>query len=174
MLGGRTGALVYPGRMVGTAFGVAAAALVLGGVAMTVVAVLALRGRLPRNRVAGVRTVNTMRDEETFAVGNQVGAPLTLAAGAVAVLGGVAVSAGRTVPVDVVLLVLTVLGALGLTVAGGVLGDRAASRVPMPQLGGGCGGECAGCSLVDGCTGGATPGETEATDQHDAPAPRAN
>jgi hypothetical protein len=159
--------------MVGTAFGVAATASVLGGVAMTVVAVLALRRRLPRNRVAGVRTVNTMRDEETFAVGNQVGAPLTLAAGGVAVLGGVAVFAGRTVAVDVVLLVLTVLGALGLTVAGGVLGDRAASRVPMPRLGG-CGGVCAGCSLVDGCSGGANPGETETTAQHDSPARRAN
>jgi hypothetical protein len=159
--------------MVGTAFGVAAAALVLGGVAMTVVAVLAWRRRLPRNRVAGVRTVNTMRDEETFAVGNQVGAPLTLAAGAVAVLGGVAVFAGRTVAVDVVLLVLTVLGALGLTVAGGVLGDRAASRVPMPRLDGGCSGVCAGCSLVDGCTGGAAPGGA-GTEQRDAPAPRAS
>jgi len=46
--------------------------------------------------------------------------------------------------------VLAGLGALALTVAGGVLGDGAAGRVPVPSFEG-CTGTRAGCSLVDGC-----------------------
>jgi hypothetical protein len=127
--------------------------LVLGGLGLAVVGVLGWRQRLPRNRWAGVRTVNTLRDEETFAVGNQVGAPLSMAAAAVAVLGGVASLAQHAsgAPVRVTLVVLAGLGALALTVAGGVLGDRAARRVPVPSFEG-CTGTCAGCSLVDGCS----------------------
>jgi hypothetical protein len=117
------------------AFNTVAALLCAGGLALIVVGVLGWRRRLPRNRFAGVRTVNTLRDEQTFAVGNQVGAPLSIAAGAIAVT----------------LIVLATLGTLGLTVAGGVLGDRAASRMPLPESG--CSGTCAGCSLVAGCTG---------------------
>ena len=91
-----------------------------------------------------------------FAVANQVGAPLSASAGAVAVLGGVATvirtmaapDVGVAGPVTV--LVLAALGTAGLTVAGGVLGDRAARAVPMPVSG--CAGVCAGCSLVEGCS----------------------
>jgi len=127
--------------------------LVLGGLGLAVVGVLGWRRRLPRNRWAGVRTVHTLRDEETFAVGNQVGAPLTMAAAAVAVLGGVAALAQHTsgAPARVTLVVLAGVGALALTVAGGVLGDRVARRVPVPSFEG-CTGTCAGCSLVDGCS----------------------
>ena len=132
----------------------------IGGLALAVVGVLCWRRRLPRNRFAGVRTVNTLRDEEAFAVGNQVGAPLSLAAGAVAVLGGLAALAapvhGGGLAVRMTLVVLTAAGAVVLTVTGGVLGDRAARRVPVPTLGG-CSGVCAGCSLVDGRGGAPTP-----------------
>jgi hypothetical protein len=120
-----------------------------------VVGILGWRRRLPRNRFAGVRTVNTLRDDETFAVGNQIGAPLSMAAGAVAVLGGLAVLATPSTAVRLTLLVLAALGGLGLTAVGGVLGDRAAKLVPVPTLGG-CSGVCAGCSLVDGCGSGAS------------------
>lgn len=124
--------------------------LVLGGLALAVVGILGWRRRLPRNRFAGVRTVNTLRDDETFAVGNQIGAPLSMAAGAVAVLGGLAVLATPSTAVRLTLIVLAALGGLVLTAVGGVLGDRAAKLVPVPTLGG-CSGVCAGCSLVDGC-----------------------
>lgn len=145
--------------MLGTAFQVVAALLVLGGLALLVVGVLGWRRRLPRNRWAGVRTVNTLRDDETFAVGNQVGAPLTLGGGGIAVLGGLVALTAPATSVAGTLVVLTGLGALGLTIAGGVLGDRAAQRVPMPTLGG-CAGVCTGCDLVEGCIGGETGTET--------------
>jgi hypothetical protein len=129
---------------------VIAGLLVLGGLALAVVGILGWRRRLPRNRFAGVRTVNTLRDDETFAVGNQIGAPLSMAAGAVSVLGGLAVLATPSTAVRLTLIVLAAVGALVLTAVGGLLGDRAAKLVPVPTLGG-CSGVCAGCSLVDGC-----------------------
>jgi SdpI/YfhL protein family len=142
----------------GQALEVIAGLLVIGGLALAVVGVLGWRRRLPRNRFAGVRTVNTLRDDETFAVGNQIGAPLSMAAGAVAALGGLAVLATPSGAVRLTLIVLAALGALVLTMVGGVLGDRAAKLVPAPTLGG-CSGVCTGCSLVDGCgPGAAGPG----------------
>ncbi|WP_245645393.1 SdpI family protein [Pseudonocardia acaciae] len=134
----------------GTAFEVVAGVLVLGGVGLAVVGVLGVRRRLPRNRFAGVRTVNTLRDDETFAVGNQVAAPLTIASGAVAAVGGVAGLAAPSGAVAVTLLVLAGLGAVVLTVAGGVLGDRAAKRVPLPRFTG-CGGACGCCTAAAAC-----------------------
>lgn len=136
--------------MVGSASQIAAAVVAAGGLALVSVGVLGARRRLPRNRFAGIRTVNTLRDDETFAVGNQVGAPLSIGAGAVAVLGGLVTFATHSAAEAITLLVLTVLGTLGLMIAGGVLGDRAAKQVPMPTLGG-CSGVCTGCSLVEGC-----------------------
>ena len=149
--------------MVGTAFRVVAGVLVLGGVAVTVVGVLGWRRMLPRNRLAGVRTVNTLRDDDTFAVGNQVAAPLTIASGAVAVLGGVAVLAARSPAAAVTLGVVAVLGTIVLTVAGGVLGDRAAKRVPVPAFAG-CGGACACCAAASGAV---KPAECAAADESD-------
>jgi SdpI/YfhL protein family len=134
----------------GQALEVIAGLLVIGGLALAVVGILGWRRLLPRNRFAGVRTVNTLRDDETFTVGNQIGAPLSMAAGAVAVLGGLAVLATPSTAVRLTLIVLAALGGLVLTAVGGVLGDRAAKLVPVPTLGG-CSGVCAGCSLVDGC-----------------------
>jgi hypothetical protein len=139
---------------------VIAGLLVLGGLALAVVGILGWRRRLPRNRFAGVRTVNTLRDDETFAVGNLIGAPLSMAAGAVAVLGGLAVLATPSTAVRLTLIVLAALGALVLTAVGGVLGDRAAKLVPVPTLGG-CSGVCAGCSLVDGCGSGDSVGSAD-------------
>ena len=129
---------------------VGAVVLAVAGIAMAVVGGLGLRVRLPRNRFAGVRTVNTLRDEHTFAVGNQAAAPLTIAAGVVALLGAVAVWGAPSRPLAITLLALATLGTLALTVAGGVLGDRVAKRIP-PATVGGCSGVCAGCDLVAGC-----------------------
>ncbi len=127
------------------------AALAAAGLALLLVGVLGWRRRLPRNRFAGVRTLATLRDDETFAVGNQVGAPLSIAAGGVAVLGGVALLAVPSVTAGWVVLALALVTVVVFTVAGGVLGDRAAARVPMPTLAG-CSGVCTGCSLVEGCS----------------------
>jgi uncharacterized membrane protein len=145
--------------MLGTGYLVVAALLAVGGLAMAVVGLLGLRRRLPRNRFAGVRTVNTLRDDETFAVGNQVGGPLSIAAGLVALVAGAAVFAAHGTGMALTLIVLGVVGALVLTVTGGVLGDRAARRVPasLAEAGGGCTGVCAGCDLVAGCGGAPTP-----------------
>jgi hypothetical protein len=162
----------------GQALEVIAGLLVLGGLALAVVGMLGWRRRLPRNRFAGVRTVNTLRDDETFAVGNQIGAPLSMAAGAVAVLGGLAVLATPSTAVRLTLIVPAALGALVLTLVGGVLGDRAAKLVPVPTLGG-CSGVCTGCSLVDGCGSGGAGGSGEsdapsaANASHAVNAPRA-
>jgi hypothetical protein len=131
------------------AYEVGATLLAAGGVALAGVGLLGLRQRLPRNRFAGVRTVNTLRDDHTFTVGNQVAAPLTIAAGAVALLGAVAGYAAPTRGQALTLMALAALGALAFTVAGGVLGDRVAKRIPPPTIGG-CSGVCAGCTPIDG------------------------
>lgn len=154
--------------MVGTAFRVVAGVMVVGGAALLVVGVLGWRRMLPRNRFAGVRTVNTLRDDETFAVGNQVAAPLSIASGAVAVLGGVAVLAAQSPAATVTLVVLAGLGAIALTVAGGVLGDRAARRVPVPAFAG-CGGACACCAVASGATGPAECAASDTPDQRPEP-----
>lgn len=127
--------------------------LVVAGFALVVVGVLGWRRRLPRNRFAGVRTPATLRDDETFAVGNQVGAPLAIAAGAVSLLGGLAAFGAPAATTGWVLVGVSGVGAVALVLAGGVLGDRAASRVAAPALGG-CGGVCTGCTVVEGCTAG--------------------
>ncbi|MDQ2710382.1 MAG: SdpI family protein [Actinomycetota bacterium] len=120
---------------------------------MVVVGVLGWRRLLPRNRVVGVRTAATLRDDETFAVGNQVGAPLGIAAGVVAALGGTAAIGAPSVAAAWVLAGVSGIGVVGFALLGGVLGDRAASRVPLPSPGG-CTGVCTGCTMVEGCTAG--------------------
>jgi hypothetical protein len=119
-----------------------------------VVGALGWRRQLPRNRFAGVRTAATLRDDETFAVGNQVGAPPTIAAGAVAVVAGAAAALAPSPLAGWVLAGLGFVGMLGLALVGGVLGDRAARLVEPDSPPGGCAGVCTGCSLVEGCGGG--------------------
>ena len=104
---------------------VAGIVLTVSGAAVALSGVLALTGRLTRNRWAGVRTSATMRNDQAFAVGNRAAGPAVLAGGIVAVVCGVIalvwpgnaeaawVLAGAAVMVV-------------LVVAGGVRGDRAA------------------------------------------------
>jgi hypothetical protein len=131
---------------------IAGVLLALTGAALAVVGVLGLRRRLPRNRIAGIRTPATLRDDEAFAVGNRVGGPLVLVAGAITVLGSASALGAPTATTGWVLVALAAVGCLGLTLTGGVLGDRAAALVPAPEPTG-CSGVCAGCSLVAGCGG---------------------
>lgn len=128
---------------------VALVPLVVGLVVATV-GVLGLRERLPRNRFGGVRTPATLRDDETFRVGNKVaGLPIAVG-GAIGVAGG-AVALAMTGAAAVVVAVLALLGTVAIAAAGGVLGHRAAEAVPAPEpeLPAGCRGcQCGGCDIA--------------------------
>jgi uncharacterized membrane protein len=117
---------------------------------MTVVGTLGFLERLPRNRFGGVRTPATLRDDETFRVGNKVaGLPIAVAGG-VGILGG-AVALSMTGAAAVVVTSLSLVGTLAIAAAGGVLGHRAAEAVPVPEpeLPAGCKGcQCGGCGLT--------------------------
>jgi hypothetical protein len=126
------------------AFTVLAALLMVAGLALLVVGALGLLRRLPRNRFAGVRTANTLRDAEAFAVANHVAALPTLAAGGIALVGGAAGLSAPGPPLAVTLVAMASIGTVVLTVAGGLLGDRAAGQLPSARFAG-CGGSCACC-----------------------------
>lgn len=140
------------------------ALLVLVGAALVTVAVLGARGRLPRNRWAGVRTPATLASDAAFALANRVAAAPLGAAGGVAVAGGLVTLAGGSA--TVVVLALTAVGTVALAGFGGLVGHRAADRhgsmelAPAPA---GCAGVCAGCDLVAGCRGRVEEGATSPT-----------
>ena len=47
---------------------------------------------------------------------------------------------------------ISLVGTLGFTVIGGLVGNRAAELTPAPApFAASCGGTCAGCNLVEGC-----------------------
>lgn len=127
--------------------------LLLAALALAGVALAAMTDRLPRNRWVGVRTDATLRDDETFALGNRVASP-TMLAGAVALgfgaIGGVLTGG----VIGWALFVAAMVVALGLNAVGGSLGTRAAAAVPEPaaEADDGCGtGSCAACSLRGVC-----------------------
>ena len=154
-----SGGLTIGGAGIGlTVVGVMMAA---AGLALVVVGVLGRRRRLPRNRFAGVRTAATLRDDETFAVGNEVSAPLTLTAGAVAVVAGAAAALAPSPLAGWVLAGLGFVGMLVFALVGGVIGDRASTLAAPLETLVGCTGSCIGCSLVAGC-GTADAGTAEA------------
>ncbi len=95
---------------------VVAAVVLIVGIAVLVTGVTGLRARLPRNRFIGVRTPATMRDDEAFALGNQVAAPGTTASGAVLALTG----ASTPLLGSALVLVIGLVGGVGLLLAGGL------------------------------------------------------
>jgi hypothetical protein len=106
-----------------------------------------------------------LRDDETFAVGNQVSAPLTVTAGGVAMVGGAAALVAPSALAGWLLVTLGAAAMLVLALVGGVLGDRAARLVAPTDSLGGCTGVCTGCSLVEGCgAGGDTQPAAERSD----------
>ena len=130
-------------------------ALVVG-----VVAVAGLTGRLGRNRWAGVRTADTLRDDETFALANKVAAPSILGAAALLVAapgllqcrsgaGGVAALTLPTVA-GVIAIVVTIVAALATAGAGGSIAARVAAAT-KPDETEGCGTSCGACSLRGAC-----------------------
>lgn len=118
--------------------------LIASGAALLIVGLLGWRGRLPRNRFAGVRTPATLRSEAAFALANRVAAPPVLAAGAVCVVAG-ALALGTGGGMLTMIVAVGGAGAFGLVIAGGLLGHRAATALPTQTTG------CQGCS----CNGGA-------------------
>jgi hypothetical protein len=126
--------------------------LVLAGLALVVVAVLGARATLRRNRWVGVRTPATMASETQFVAGNRAAAVPVGAAGVVALVGGAVLLAGTGAALDWVVLAVTLLGVVGLSLVGGLVGERAAALTPAPTpFTATCGGACAGCDLVAGC-----------------------
>lgn len=123
----------------------------LVGLVVATVGALGFRERLPRNRFGGVRTPATLRDDETFRVGNKVaGLPIAVG-GLVGVLGGGLALAMTGAAAVVVTSVLALLGTVVIAGAGGVLGHRAAEAVPepAPELPEGCKGcQCGGCGVA--------------------------
>jgi uncharacterized membrane protein len=120
--------------------------LLIAAAALLTVGLLGWRRRLPRNRFAGIRTPATLRSDAAFSAANRVAAPSVVAAGAVCAAGGaLALSAGG--PALAVIVAVAGTGAVGLLLAGGLLGHRVASAVPPPT------GGCAGCACGGGgCT----------------------
>lgn len=122
--------------------------LAIAGLAVGTVGVLGLRGALPRNRWAGVRTAATMRDDTAFTLGNKVaGAPL-LAAGAAAFAAGALGAVMPTMASRVTVAAVGLLGMLVLTLVGGALGHRAAAALPAPDDSCGSASGCAGCTAL--------------------------
>ena len=106
---------------------VGAVVVILAGALVAVGGALGWLGKLPRNRLAGVRTSSTMRSEHAFVVGNRAAGPAVTLGGVVAVVAGVA---GLFLPESaaVGVVVVGVLLMAGLAIAGGIVGSRAASR----------------------------------------------
>ncbi|MFL6123277.1 SdpI family protein [Actinophytocola sp.] len=120
------------------------------GLVVAVVGLLGFLERLPRNRFGGVRTPATLRDDETFRVGNKVAGLPVAVGGWVGVVGG-GVALLMTGAATVVVAAVALVGTLAIAAAGGVLGHRAAEAVPAPEpeLPAGCKGcQCGGCDIA--------------------------
>lgn len=119
-------------------------ALVVGAVAAA-----SLTGKLPRNRWAGVRTAESMRDDATFTMANKVAAPTSAAAALLLLVGGAAglMLSGAFAVVAVIACVVAAFVTAGV---GGSIGARAAASAPVEETGD-CGHSCISCSLKDAC-----------------------
>lgn len=118
-------------------------ALAVGGIA-----VAGLTGRLPRNRWAGVRTADALRDDATFTLANKVAAPSQLGAAGLLVLGAVGALALDTVP-GLIAVAVAVVAAFVTAGVGGSIGARVAAAAPAGTEG--CGTSCGACSLRGAC-----------------------
>lgn len=129
---------------------VLALVLVVVGVVIGLIGLLGWFERLPPNRFAGVRTAATLRSERAFRVANKVaGLPMAVAGGVAVGCGALGLAAGP------VFSFIGLAGLAGITIAGGVLGNRAAEAVAAePGLPAGCQGcQCGGCDLAKAARG---------------------
>jgi SdpI/YfhL protein family len=142
----------YPWRVPVTVRLVVGSLLVLAGLALVVVAVLGARSALRRNRWVGVRTAATLASQTQFVAANRAAAAPVGAAGVVAAVGGSFLLVSGTSVLNWVVLTITLLGVVGMTIIGGLVGDRAAALTHAPNpFSASCAGTCAGCDLVGGC-----------------------
>ncbi|WP_016933086.1 SdpI family protein [Rhodococcus sp. R1101] len=119
-------------------------ALVVGAVG-----VAALTGKLPRNRWAGVRTPESLRDDAAFALANKVAAPSMLGSAVLLAVGAVASLTLPTVA-GIIAVAVTVVAALITAGAGGSVAARVAAAT-KPEETAGCGTSCGACSLRGAC-----------------------
>jgi hypothetical protein len=117
--------------------------LVAFGGALGVVGALGWRERLAPSGRLGVRTPAALRSPEAFRLANRVAGVPVLAAGMVALLGGVAAFATDSA----VIAAIGLVGAVLIARAGGIAGDRAAVILPAKEaVPAGCAGcACGGC-----------------------------
>ncbi|RJQ83362.1 SdpI family protein [Pseudonocardiaceae bacterium YIM PH 21723] len=131
-------------------------AAILFGMAIGYAGWRGLRRTLPRNRFFGVRTEQTLRNENAFAVANQVAGLPNLVAGVVMLLVGVLSLFVGSSSVALTVLLVGIVAAGLVAVAGGVQGAKAAALVPdEPEPArGGCAGGCCGslCGKAEGVT----------------------
>jgi hypothetical protein len=108
----------------------------VGGAVILWVGWLASRDRLARNGWAGIRTMTTMRDDETWYAAHRAGAGWLLASGCVALAAGLLVLLWR--PDDEVAVAVVLIGGAGCgacAVVAGIAGQRAARRVLADRTG---------------------------------------
>ncbi len=115
---------------------VAAAGWALG-LLWLVIGVVAVLGRLPRNRRFGVRSDETMRSDEAFTLANRVAAPGMIAAAVILLLGGL-LAVGVDGSWSVLFAVAGILAAVFLVGLVSAAGIRAAAAVPADDDGCGC------------------------------------
>lgn len=132
------------------AFILAVITLVLALIFLTVGALGTTR-KLPRNRWFGVRSAETMRNDDAFVVANRVAGPGLICAGAILAMGAIlAFALGGGAGVILAFAAIVV----GVVIAGviGSFGIRAATTVEEPASDCGQSGGCASCSLQKVCT----------------------
>jgi uncharacterized membrane protein len=101
--------------------------IIVAGALVTASGVLGWLERLPRNRLAGIRTPATMRSDRAFVAGNRAAGPATTAGGLAAAIAGVLALVLPDQERTGCLLV-GVLVMLGLVVAGAIQATSAAGR----------------------------------------------
>ncbi len=108
------------------------AAVVLGGLVVAEVGRRARSGRLSRNPLVGIRTRDTLGDDETWDRVHSAAGSWLIAAGVVAtvcaIVAGACALAGAGEGVVAALLIAATVGMVVLIVVGALLADRAGPR----------------------------------------------
>ncbi|MET3807466.1 autotransporter adhesin [Nakamurella sp. UYEF19] len=112
-------------------------------------------GTLARTGRLGVHSPAAVSTDDAFAVANKVAAPVVGGASVIAlVMALLVVLLPVPTSTTVVVGVLAVIAVLVLTIAGGVLGEKAARTLPVPARKPGSSPACAGCACGSGgCSG---------------------
>lgn len=124
--------------------------LLFVGLLLLTTAGLGARGRLPRNRFAGIKTPATLASDPAFTAAHRAAAVPLGAAGLVAAVPGAVLLTGPAAVLAWLLVGVAVVGLLVFAGLAAAVADRAAAAAapaPMPA----CSGSCAGCDLVAGC-----------------------